>query len=118
DEQTHWLKIPSRAEVLDPLSIEYFRRLSLTERANQNVPTPLGPPAEMLGVRRDYAATGIIPLHPELLDLQQFRMPNEHARQLLASYARHVAKKHGSGRPGVPVKSIKIYLTQHRMLGQ
>ena len=45
-------------------------------------------------------------------------MPNEHARQLISSYARYVAKKHGTSPEGVPVKSIKIYLTQHRMLGQ
>lgn len=116
DGQSHWLKIPRRAEVLDPLGVEYFRRLSLTERANQNVPTPLGPPEELRVVRWNYRS--LIPLHPELLDLQQFRMPNEHARQILASYARHVAKTYGTGRPDVPVKSVKVYLTQHRMLGQ
>jgi hypothetical protein len=53
-----------------------------------------------------------------LLDLQQFRMPNEHARQILASYARHVATTNGPKLLGAPVKSIKVYLTQHRMLGQ
>src|SRR5262249_10838679 len=75
----HWLKIPRRDEVLDPLGVESFRRLPLTERANQNVPTPLGPPRELLDLRRSYLE--IIPWHPELLDLQQFRMPNEHGRQ-------------------------------------
>src|SRR5205823_2372220 len=116
DNNRHWLKIPRRAEVLDPLGVEYFRRLSLTERANQNVPTPLGPPEGMLLARESNAS--LIPMYPDLLPLQQFRMPNEHGRQILSSYARHVAKTHGSGRPGVPVKAIKVYLTQHRMLGQ
>ena len=116
DGQSRWLKIPRRAEKLDPLGVEYFRRLSLTERANQNVPTPLGPPDDLRLARVNYRS--LIPLHPELLDLQQFRMPNEHARQILASYARHVATTNGPKLLGGPVKSIKVYLTQHRMLGQ
>jgi hypothetical protein len=45
-------------------------------------------------------------------------MPDENARMFLASYARHVASRYGSGRPGVGVKSIKAYLTQHRLLDQ
>jgi hypothetical protein len=114
DSNQEWLKIPRRAEGLDPLGVEYFRRLSLTERANQNVPTPLGPPREMLLAREAYAS--LIPMHPELLDLQQFRMPNEHARQILSSYARHVALEYAA--KDVKVKAIKVYLTQHRMLGQ
>jgi hypothetical protein len=114
DDNKQWLKIPRRAEKLDPLGVEYFRRLSLTERANQNVPTPLGPPPEMLRAREEYAP--LIPMHPELLALQQFRMPNEHARQILSSYARHVADDYAA--KGVKVKAIKVYLTQHRMLGQ
>lgn len=116
DNESHWLKIPRRDEVLDPLGVEYFRRLSLTERANQNVPTPLGPPEEMFLSRKSYSQ--LIPFHPELLEIQQFRMPNEHARQILASYAKHVADTFGTGRPGVSVKAIKVYLTQHRMLSQ
>lgn len=118
DDRAEWLKMPQRAEhnaeKLDPLSVEYFRRLSLTERANQNVQLPLGPPAEVMQAR--YGT--IIPMLPDLLPTQQYRMPNEHARQIIASYARHVAKTWDTGRPGVKIKSLKIYLTLHRMLSQ
>jgi hypothetical protein len=116
DGQAVWLKIPRRSEVLDPLGVEYFRRLSLTERANQNVMLPTGPPEEMqvrrLGLREIY------PPHPEFPLYQQYRMPNEHSRQIIASYARYVASTYGTGREGVPVKSVMVYLVQHRMRSQ
>jgi hypothetical protein len=116
DDQARWLKMPRRSEMLDPLAVEYFRRLSLTERANQNLMLPMGPPPEILSHRGTAAQE--IPLQPELIPARQYRPPNEHARQILAGYAKHVANVIGSGRPGVPVKSVKIYLTQHRMLTQ
>jgi hypothetical protein len=116
DDQVRWFKMPRRSEMLDPLAVEYFRRLSLTERANQNVPTPLGPPPEVQQLR--LTAVNEIPFQSELMPARQYRPPNEHARQILAGYARHVANVIGSGRPGVPVQNVKIYLTQHRMLSQ
>jgi hypothetical protein len=116
DDQQRWLKIPRRSEMLDPLAVEYFRRLSLTERANQNLALPTGPPEAVFQQRR--AVVHEIPLQPELWPARQYRAPNEHARQLLAGYARHVAREIGSGRPGVAVRSVKVYLTQHRMLTQ
>jgi hypothetical protein len=110
DGTSRWLKIPRRNEMLDPLAVEYYRRLSLTERPNQNVPTPLGPPAETMQLRATVARE--FPPLPDLLLTMQFRAPNEHARQLLAGYARHL------GRTYSPMRSVKIYLTQHRMLNQ
>ncbi len=116
DDQVRWLKMPRRSELLDPLAVEYYRRLSLTERANQNLALPTGPPAEALLLRQ-----GVIDQFPPIPDLPtvaQYRVPNEHARHLLSSYAQYVANVLGSGRPGVAVRSVKIYLTQHRMLNQ
>jgi hypothetical protein len=110
DGTCEWLKVPRRNERLDPLGTEYYRRLSLTERVNQNVPMPFGPPQDS-DYRRKIVSQDY-PMHPEMPDNQQFRAPGEHSRQLLAGYARHVAFQHG------PISSIKIYLTQHRMLSQ
>jgi hypothetical protein len=111
-----WVKVPDQLDVYDPLSVEYYRRLSITERANSNEQFPAGPPLESLIRRKE--AEPWIPLHPEAIPALQFRMPDENGRQFLASYARHVAHKYGSGREGVGVKSIKVYLTQHRLLSK
>ena len=114
DEQSDWEIMPRRNERLDPLGVEYFRRLSLTERANMREPTPFGPPPELFRPRDEYS--GVIPWHPIMARQFQFRMLNEHGRQIIASYARHVAKH--NARPGVAVRSVKVYLTEHRMLNQ
>jgi hypothetical protein len=116
DNQPRWLKVPNPNENYDPLGVEYYRRLSITERANGNEVLPAGPPPEVL-LRRQQVINEY-PFHPEAIPGLQFRMPDENSRQFLRSYARHVAKTYGSGRPGVGVKSIKIYLTQHRLLSQ
>lgn len=116
DNKSEWLKVPGRDENYDPLGVEYYRRLSITERANGNEILPLGPPPDSYQRRRMYENE--YPFHPEATHAMQFRMPDENSRQFLRSYARHVSKTYGSGRPGVPVKSIKVYLTQHRLLSQ
>jgi hypothetical protein len=118
DGESSWYKTPRRNEMLDPLGVEYFRRLSLTERTNQNM---LAPPGDDLvrarHIRQD------IPFHPEMAAAFQYRAPNEHARHIIAGYAGHVARVIGTGRRAadgtpVPVNDIKIYLTQHQMLTQ
>lgn len=116
DNQIRWLKVPNSDEKYDPLGVEYYRRLSLTERVNSNEFLIAGPPEDAI-----YRRTQIIneyPWFPEAAPAMQYRMPDENSRQFLRSYVRHVAKTHGSGRPGVGVKSIKVYLTQHRLLSQ
>jgi hypothetical protein len=119
DGQARWYKTPQKKELLDPLGIEYFRRLSLTERANQTA--PVGPTDDMVRRRLELAAD--LPLAPDALPVQQYRAPNEHGRHIIAGYAEHVAKVLGTGRwrpdgTPVPVKAIKVYLTQHQMLTQ
>jgi hypothetical protein len=112
----YWIKIPdTKTEVYDPLGSEYYRRLSITERANGNEQLPNGPPAESLVRRNDAVAMGI-PMHPDAVPAMQFRMPDENSRQFLASYARHVAKIEAAKHPGRQIKSIKVYLTQHMLL--
>jgi hypothetical protein len=115
----YWIKIPdTKTEVYDPLGTEYYRRLSITERANGNEYLPSGPPPEAYVRRNNAIANAGIPMHPEAVPAMQFRMPDENARQFLASYARHIAKTEMDKHPGVHIKSIKVYLTQHRLLSQ
>src|SRR3954469_14611740 len=118
DGESRWYKMPRRSEMLDPLGIEYFRRLSLTERANQNVVVPSEESKRYRG-----AISQDIPFHPESLPLQQYRAPNEHAKHILAGYGRHVATVIGTGRTDeqgrpIPVRKVRVYLAQHQMLSQ
>jgi hypothetical protein len=118
DGQSRWYKIPRRNEMLDPLGVEYYRRLSLTERANQNLILP--PNNEVVRLR--YLREDI-PLHPESAQVLQYRVPNEYARHIVNGYAKHVARVLGTGRKDangdlILVHDIKIYLTQHSMLTQ
>src|SRR5262245_17326496 len=73
-----WVKVPDQLDVYDPLSVEYYRRLSITERANSNEQFPAGPPLESLIRRKE--AEPWIPLHPEAIPALHFRMPDENGR--------------------------------------
>ena len=119
DKQPRWFKTPIKGEMLDPLGIEYFRRLSLTERANQN--SPNGPSTEVYLRRKEQE--GLFKFHPEMPEALQYRAPTEHGRHIIEGYARHAAKVIGTGRKDadgnpIPVHDIKVYLTQHDMLSQ
>jgi hypothetical protein len=114
-----WYKTPIKGESLDPLGIEYFRRLSLTERANQN--SGARPTDEMKQARGVLAND--FPLYPDMPAEFQYRAPNEHGRHIINGYATHAAKVLGTGRKDangnpVPVHDVKVYLTQHDMLSQ
>lgn len=118
DDQSTWYKMPRRSEMLDPLGIEYFRRLSLTERARQPV---YGLQPDTLQARRALAHD--FPLQPRVSELLQYQPPNEHARHIFSGYAKHVANSIGTGRKDadgrpIPVKRVKVYLVQHEMLTQ
>ncbi len=119
DGQARWYKTPIKGEMLDPLGVEYFRRLSLTERANQL--SGAGPSAEAMNARtllsQDYK------FHPEMPAVQQYRPLGERGRQFMQGYAAHVAHVLGTGRKAadgspMPVQDIKVFLTEHEMLGQ
>jgi hypothetical protein len=117
--KTRWYKTPIKGEMLDPLGIEYFRRLSLTERANQI--SGVAPSTEAYLARKSLAQD--FQFQPDMLELAQYRSPTEHGRHILQGYAEHVAKVLGTGRKypdgtPVPVHDIKVYLTEHEMLLQ
>jgi hypothetical protein len=110
DGKKTWFKMPRKPESrLDPMAVEFFRRLSLTEAVNQNLSIP-GPPAAAIDRRR---LRTDIPLHSGMDLAEQYRLPQELSRRLLSSYARHLGTAYGAHGP---VKSIKIYRVLHRMM--
>lgn len=107
-----WEKLPRKPESrLDPLAVEYFRRLSITESANQNMNLPNIPQA---AIDRRYSVADRIPLHPDMrAQGAQYRQPQDNTRRVIGSYAAHVAHKHGG--PDV-VRSVRVYRVLHQML--
>lgn len=106
-----WYKLPRKPEThLDPLSVQFFRRLSMTEAANQNLTLPSIPPDVLQSRNRMLHQ---FPLHPELPLSAQYFVPQPFTRRTISSYARHVALEFGGCEQ---VKSIRIYRVLHRML--
>jgi hypothetical protein len=110
-----------KGEMLDPLGVEYFRRLSITERANQL--SGAGPNTETFMARKLLAQD--FPFYPpEILpEAQQYHPLSERGRQLIRGYAEHVAHVLGTGRKAadgtpIPIHDIKVYLVEHEMLTQ
>ncbi len=112
-----WFYIPEReVHYVDPLGLNYFRRLSITE----NVATLL-PPGRVSSqteqekvLQRRANVTQYIPrISPA--DLSERRVPNELiTNQILPSYVRHMA--HVYAKPGKVVKTIRVYRTQHSII--
>jgi hypothetical protein len=120
--ELRWVLMPRRPkDVRDPMAVEYFRRLALTEQFNQIVPPNLLPDSPenrdvrtrrvMAGARRFGDA---IPFVPEL-DPAQYALPvPEVARHVIPSYARHIAWEFAQD--GKKVDSIKLYRLLHRVI--
>ena len=94
-----------KGEMLDPLGIEYFRRLSLTERANQTS----GGPDRDATIRSRRSLEPGFPVPPgdaRCWSRRSTGCPNEHGRHIIRGYAEHVAHVLGTGRKaadGTPV---------------
>ncbi len=106
-----WYKVPRKPEThLDPMSVEFFRRLSMTEAINQNASLQ-SVPADVMQDRLQ-----MVRLYPILADvpaIAQYRPPMQHVRRILASYVRHVL--------AMPefkdqATNVRVYRVQHRML--
>ncbi len=113
DGTTRWFKIPCRED--NPVTVEYQRRLSLTQAINQlNSPT-LTP--EMWAQRNSLARNPGIPPHPTMDATLQYRPPQPFARENLRSFARHVTHtiRHPTN-PDVKCVSVKIYRVVHKIL--
>jgi hypothetical protein len=136
----HWIKLPDMDEVGKPhylSSLQYTRRLALTENIARSEPMP-----SLLAFTKDGKITQapfvvhrlqhvpvsssdvllgkqkpldpVIPYHPDP-SVQNYQKPTAAGRQLLSSYARHVLslpppREH----PGATPKSVKIYRVLHR----
>jgi hypothetical protein len=138
DDSYRWVKIPTREE--SPVGMHYQRMLALTESTNS--PLPGAPTQEMLNMLRDQGQVierdsweeilhrrqlgATIPLFgpdpiqivPDLPMDVQYREPQDLAKVLIASYARHVALTypHPEGKPSVNVTSVKVYRVTHNII--
>jgi hypothetical protein len=113
--------LPTRAEhYKDPLGVCYYRRLSLTENiAHLTTSTPIAAEQIRVANRRERVATDPVKPIPRKYpgrDDWERRVPNDLVvRQILPSYARHIAR--ASARPGLEVRSVKVYRALHLITG-
>jgi len=120
---TKWITLPNRhTDWKDPLGLEYYRRLSITEQVNNVFPEGNLPSAEKKQIeeRRKKADAGLwsnypqIPIAPDLFEPVQYRMPNpDTARNIVPSFAGHIL--HNASQPGRIAKSVKIYRLEHKV---
>jgi hypothetical protein len=113
DGTARWFQIPRRED--NPSALEYQRRLSLTQAVNSLLTVPITP--EMWKKRAEATRTTGVPPHPNVDPTMQYRVPNVYSKEILRSFARHVAHDvvHPSD-PGVKCTSVKIYRLVHRIL--
>jgi hypothetical protein len=113
DGSAEWFKIPQRGD--NPVSLEYQRRLSLSESVNALFP-PLFPGMDRYEARFKAGQRDGIPLHPDEPNMgMQYRHPQPYTTVMLHAYAYHIA--HSFPRePGRNVVSVKIYRVVHRLL--
>jgi hypothetical protein len=117
---SRWVEVPNRQEdAKDPMALEYYRRLSVTENVNQLTATAVMP-AEAVERRLLAGALLGIPtpeeISPYLPGILQYRVPVEYAKQLLQSYVRFVARRHPHPDPGVAVTGVKVYRVVHGLV--
>ena len=110
-----WEYTPRRnAHFKDPLGLSYYRRLSLTENVAQyqqrgyRLPAP---EATAVEARRRTEFSRIPPYG--FAEVQRVLPNNLITRQVLPSYARHIA--HAHERPDREITSIRIYRTLHNI---
>jgi hypothetical protein len=136
-----WIKIPDMDELGRPryhVSLEYQRYLSVTEHATQSEITGSlyyrGPDGRKMPVDHFYSRiinspdAGVykdivgrprprfilqVPFHPYLMTEQQYVKPAPLARDLVASYVRHMAKRPHPEHPEWPVHCVRAYRVTH-----
>jgi len=123
---TRWVVMPRRpADVLDPLALSYFRRLSITDRMSRtnNDFTSSAGAFEKSEVRtRRYRLTlpgsdPYFPLHPTEPEFLQYRMPDTNGcRFLIPSFAQHLILEHTPTPEAAARTTLKMYRLEHRTL--
>jgi hypothetical protein len=113
DGSARWVYLPTReTDAKDPLAVEFTRRLSLGNSADQVQFVPGIPEA----IRQRRLTAIDIPKHPEMpLDLQ-YRLPNETSQRYIAEFARHVAQSYPHDKRDISVTGVKVYVVIHNML--
>ena len=112
-----WVRIPNRpGDVRDPLGMTYYRRLALTEQLPMNRQTTNPNNTEVIAARKRRTDHTQIPFSPTDPTGQNSYMPPGETvtNLLLPSYARHAAREFG--RPGLPVRTVKIYFVIHEII--
>jgi hypothetical protein len=113
DGSSRWVYLPTRdQDTKDPLAVEFTRRLSLGNAADQ-VQSIGGIPE---AIRQARVAAGNIPKHPELPLDMQYRLPNDSSQRLISEFAQHVARAYPHDRAGIDVSGVKVYVVIHMML--
>lgn len=111
DGQKVWYKLPRKPDShLDPMAVQFYRRLSITESVNQNYTLANVPPQNYA---RRLQSLQQFPFHPEVPQAAQFRLPQDNVRRSVASYVRYLTGVYGGPDK---VKSIRLYRVMHRML--
>jgi len=104
DGSNEWFKTPRPGE--PPLKLEYFRRLSLAEYANQRMPAAPVPREKfeerILAGRKDGVSE-----HMTLPDIVQYQEPSLSSKIVLESYARRMF--HHPPTPTKAVAGVRIY---------
>ena len=118
DGTVRWEKIPNRRQhANDPLLIEYYRRLSLTENAAQLAPVSSIPP-EVARRRALASLVGRIPSQDEIAfeapAILQYR-PLSAGKRFIASYIHHIGN-HSSRWSKSGIKEIKVYRIVHTVI--
>jgi hypothetical protein len=117
EKDCEWEYIPRRTtDFRDPLGLSFYRRLSITENVAQYATNqvPDLQEQEQVLARRNLAVREGIPRRG-WTDEQERRLPNDLVtRQLLPSYARHLAAMHGN--PDKKLKSVRLYRTLHMLV--
>jgi hypothetical protein len=120
DGSDHWIKIPDRnKDARDPLLIEYYRRLSLTENAAQLAPVP-NIPAEIARKRAVASLVDAIPSPDEIAleapGVLQYRPLTQNGKRFIESYVRHVAHRYAPDGRLENVKNVKVYRIVHTVI--
>jgi hypothetical protein len=119
DGTARWKKIPSLADARDPLLIEYYRRLSLTENASQ-LATIQNVPPEIARRRAVASVVDAIPSAEEIAveapGIIQYRPLAPNSRRFIESYVRHVAHADAPGGRVENIKNIKVYRIVHSII--
>ncbi|CAN5301605.1 hypothetical protein BH10PLA2_BH10PLA2_34060 [soil metagenome] len=119
DGTARWKKIPSRADAKDPLLVEYFRRLSLTENAAQ-LATIQNIPPDIARRRALASLNDVIPSVEEIAaekpGIIQYRPLAPNSRNFLASFARHIALASVRNGEVEKIRNIKVYRVVHSVI--